>query len=144
MRRLWPFGALIVLAACAKAPQTAVAPASAAIAPLDLAAGAPQTDPLTDRLWVLSPEDGRPGVIRVFLSSGAFFQGSCAETYRVSAWSRNAEGKIVWNEDGEEISADILSIDDAELVISVNLRDGRKVETYRRAPVPFTCPDLPR
>ncbi|NKB16239.1 MAG: hypothetical protein HC774_04150 [Sphingomonadales bacterium] len=107
-------------------------------------ADAPQIDPLTDRLWTLSPEDGRPGVIRIFLSSGALVQGSCVETYRVSAWSRDAEGKIVWNEDGEDISADILSIDDAALVISVNLRDGREVETYRSAPVPFTCPDLPR
>lgn len=148
----------IALAACSRgaesaAPAATAAPVVAAEAeplpsPEPALAGAepaaPAIDPLTDRLWTLTPGDGRPGVIRLFLSSGAMLQGSCVETYRVSEWRRDEAGKVVWNEDGAEISADIVAVDDAGLTLGLNLADGQKIETYAPADAPFVCPDLPR
>jgi hypothetical protein len=119
----------------ASSPEAALAGAETA---------APAVDPLSDRLWALTPGDGRPGVFRVFLSSGAMMQGSCVETYRVSEWRRGKGGEIVWSEDGTEITADVLSLDAAGLTLGLNLADGRKVETYAAAAAPFVCPDLPR
>ena len=148
----------IAVAACSRgaesaAPAATAAPVVAAEAePLPspeaaLAAAetaAPAIDPLTDRLWTLTPGDGRPGVFRLFLSSGAMIEGSCVETYRVSEWRRDEAEKIVWNEDGAEISADIVAIDDAGLTLGLNLADGQKIETYALADAPFACPDFPR
>jgi hypothetical protein len=125
------------------AAESAPAPSpEAALAGAETAA--PAIDLLTDRLWMLTPGDSRPGVFRIFLSSGAMIEGSCVETYRVSEWSRNEAGKIVWKEDVVDISADIVSVDDAALTLGVNLADGQKVETYAVAAAPFVCPDLPR
>lgn len=116
-------------------PEAALAGAEAAGAAID---------PLTDQVWTLTPGDGRPGVFRIFLSSGAMMQGSCVETYRVSEWRRDGAGKVVWNEDGTEISADVVSVDGSALALGLNLAGGQKVETYTAASAPFVCPDLPR
>lgn len=156
--RLYPLIVAAVLAGCSRGPENAPTPGAAepAIAAETAPAPSPEAalagaeaetseiDPLTDRLWALAPGDGRPGVYRVFLSSGAMMQGSCVEPYRVSEWRRDDGGKVVWNEDGAELTADIVSIDDAALTLGINLADGQKVESYTAAAVPFVCPDLPR
>ncbi|MFN0024748.1 MAG: hypothetical protein ACKVS5_12725 [Parvularculaceae bacterium] len=145
----------IVTAACSKAPAPAeaetapavaaeTAPAPSAEAVIAAAARAP-ADPLTDRIWVLTPSDGRLGALKIFLSDGTLMQGSCGETYRLSKWRRDEAGKIVWNEDGVDILADVTALDDAALTIGINLVGGeQKIETYAPAATPFACPDLPR
>ena len=142
-----------IAAACSRAPESAqadqAAPSAEAVAAAESpspapAAAAPAIDPLTERFWMLSPGDGRPGAFRIFLSSGAMMQGSCVETYRVSAWRRDAGGAIVWTEDGADIAADVVSVDGQTLTLSLALAGARKVETYAAASAPFVCPDLPR
>lgn len=101
-------------------------------------------DPLIDKVWTLSPEDGRSGVIRIFLSSGVLLQDSCAETFRLSPWRRISDNRIAWSEDGEEIEADIAAVSDSELTLVLRLRSEEKTESHRLIDVPFICPDMPR
>ncbi len=99
----------------------------------------------TNRVWTRAAgEDELPGVMRVFLSDGTLVQDSCWETYRLSAWSFTSETGLTWNEDGVDIAAEIVSVTDAELTLSLQLRGGAVVETYVAADVPYVCPDLPR
>ncbi|MFZ5616139.1 MAG: hypothetical protein ACOZAA_02280 [Pseudomonadota bacterium] len=101
-------------------------------------------DPLVDKVWMLSPEDGRPGVIRIFLSSGAMLQDSCVETFRLSPWRRISDNRIAWNEDGEAIEADVAAFGDSTLTLVLHLRLEEKTESYRLADAHFVCPDMPR
>jgi len=117
----------------------AVAAAACSAAP----DAAPASDPLTDRFWMSADNDGRTGVIRAFLSDGSFLQGSCGEPYRLSAWRRSGD-RLIWTEDGVEISADVIESGPGALTIGLNLPDGQKVERYRPAQPPFVCPDMPR
>ncbi len=135
-------GAVACAAACVKAPENAPAAPAASLETASMAT--PADDPLTDRFWTLAEPDGRTGVIRAFLSDGSMLQGSCGETYRLSAWRRGREGEIRWSEDGVEISADVLEAGPDALTIGLNLPDGQKIERFKPAAAPFVCPDLPR
>ncbi len=153
----------LALAACSKAPEppaadsTAAAPTEAApdVAAEIAAAPTPEAvfaaeatadaaDPITDRIWLLSPDEGKTGAMMLFLSDGVMMQGSCGETYRLSQWRRDEAGKIAWSEDGTEITADVIAVDGGMLTIGVNLRTERKVESFKPAAAAFVCPDLPR
>ncbi len=144
-----PAAVFLGVAACgqAPAPQTAdtaaIEAASSEKAGPALVVEAP-ADPITGKVWTLSPEDGRQAVIRVFLADGALLQDSCFETFRLSQWRRISADRIAWNEDGMEIEADIVVLDDETLTLSLNLGSEEKTETYRIADVPYVCPDRPR
>lgn len=97
---------------------------------------------LVDRVWTKADGD-LPGVMRIFLSDGTLVQDSCWETHRLSQWQLTSDSALSWNEDGREISADILSLSDAELVLSLNLVGGAVEETYVAATTPYLCPDMP-
>ncbi len=97
---------------------------------------------LVDRVWTKADGD-LPGVMRIFLSDGTLVQDSCWETHRLSQWQLTSDSALSWNEDGREISADILSLSDAELVLSLNLVGGAIEETYVAATTPYLCPDMP-
>lgn len=130
---------LLAATACSKpadGPGAQSAPASS------LTAAA--ADPLTGKVWVLTTDDGRPGVMRVFLPDGVLIQDSCWETYRLSAWRRDGPRRIVWNEDGTEIAAEVDEASATALSLRLLLRGEEKSETYRVADAPFVCPDLPR
>ncbi len=99
---------------------------------------------LTDRVWTRLEDAGRPGVMRIFLSDGTLVQDSCWETHRLSAWELTSETSLKWNEDGIDITADIISLADTELVLSLNLRTETVEEKYIAAPVPYLCPDIPK
>lgn len=99
---------------------------------------------LTDRVWVKADDAGLPGAMKVFLSDGTLIQDSCWETHRLSPWQQVSETAVSWNEDGMDISADIVSLTDAELVLSLKLGANAVEEKYVTATVPYLCPDLPK
>ena len=99
---------------------------------------------LTNRVWVKSNEDDRPGVIRIFLSDGTLVQDSCWETHRLSKWKMLSDTRVTWNEDGLDISARIAALSADKLTLVLNLKGGPVEEHYTAAPVPSVCPDMPK
>ena len=98
---------------------------------------------LVDRVWTRAGGD-LPGVMRIFLSDGTLVQDSCWETHRLSSWELTSDTALKWNEDGMDIAADIVSLTDAELVLSLKLGGSAVEEKYVTATVPFVCPDMPK
>ena len=102
-------------------------------------------DELLDRVWVKDEgDDALPGVIKVFLSDGTLIQDSCWETHRLSAWQKDGDTAVSWNEDGMDIKADIVTLTANELVLSLKLIGGDVEERYTPATVPYVCPDIPK
>lgn len=102
-------------------------------------------DDLTDRVWVREgDETSLPGVIKIFLSDGTLVQDSCWETHRLSAWQKDGDAAVSWNEDGMEIKADIVTVSAEELILSLKLSGGEVEERYVPATVPYLCPDMPK
>lgn len=100
---------------------------------------------LTDRFWVQSEADaGLPGSMVVFLSEGTMLQDSCWETYRLSNWQMTGEESLSWEEDTMTIEADIVELDEAQLVLALHLGEEIVEKRYTVAAVPFVCPDMPR
>ena len=102
-------------------------------------------DDLTNRVWVKSGENDLPGIIKIFLSDGTLVQNSCWETHRLSAWQMTDAKSVSWNEDGDDIKADIVSLSADELVLSLKLRGGAVEEHYRPPPSPPSariCPSV--
>ncbi|MDB5539249.1 MAG: hypothetical protein JWQ89_976 [Devosia sp.] len=98
---------------------------------------------LVDRVWTKADGD-LPGVMKIFLSDGTLVQDSCWETHRLSPWELTSDTALKWNEDGTEINADIVSLTDAELVLSLKLGSDAVEEKYVTATVPYVCPDVPK
>ena len=147
MRLIATAAAIFFCAACGKsdvAPPADAAPASPAAEMQASLEPETAADPLLNKVWVMTPEDGRPGVMRIFLADGVLIQDSCWETYRLSDWRREADGKIVWNEDGMDVGAVVDEVSDNALTLRLLLHAEEKVETYRAAASPFVCPDMPR
>ena len=130
--RLWVLVA--TLAAACEADRTPTAARSAS--------GAEQ---LVNRVWTQSATSGLPGVMRIFLGDGTLVQDSCWETHRLSQWRSSATGEVTWDEDGRSITADVVTVNEQELVLRLHLVGGA-VEEQRFVPasVPYLCPDLPR
>lgn len=99
---------------------------------------------LTDRVWTKADGGGLPGVMKIFLSDGTLVQDSCWETHRLDKWELTSDTALKWNEDGMDISADIVSLSDAELVLNLKLVGGAQEEKYVAATVPYLCPDVPK
>lgn len=123
---------------------TVALPASAqdATAPAAESSAGEERDELTDRVWVKAGDDASlPGVIKIFLSDGTLVQDSCWETHRLSAWQKTGDSAVTWNEDGLEITADIVTLSADELVLRIA---GMDEERYTPADVPYVCPDIPK
>ncbi len=99
---------------------------------------------LTDRVWTKAEDGDLPGVMRIFLSDGTLVQDSCWETHRLDKWELTSDTALKWNEDGMDINADIVSLSDAELVLSLKLGAEAREEKYVAATAPYLCPDMPR
>ncbi len=100
---------------------------------------------LTEKFWIQSQDDaGLPGSMVLFLSEGTMLQDSCWETYRLSNWQMTGEDSLSWQEDTMTIEADIVELNEAELVLALHLGEDIVEERYTAAPVPFVCPDMPR
>ena len=100
---------------------------------------------LTDKVWVRADAaNDLPGPMHVFLSDGTMVTDSCWETYRLSQWKVVDERNLSWNEDGIDITAEILKMSHDELVLSVKLGKGAEEQRFVQAEVPYLCPDMPR
>lgn len=99
-------------------------------------------DELTNRVWVKEGDESQlPGVVKIFLSDGTLVQDSCWETHRLSAWHKDGDAAVSWNEDGMDIKADIVTLTADELVLNIV---GIGEERYTPAAVPYVCPDMPK
>jgi hypothetical protein len=99
-------------------------------------------DALVNRVWVRADPGGPPGELRIFLSDGTLVQDSCGEVYALRTWRRVSADDIVFVED-VEIPARIVALNQDELRLSLSLMDGTRQEvSYKRAQVPYICPDL--
>lgn len=105
---------------------------------------APASSPLLNRVWMREGNaSALPGIMHVFLADGTMVSDSCWETYRLSTWQQVSETAISWDEDGTIISADIASLTNDELVLSLNLVGGVEEQRFVPAEAPFLCPDIP-
>jgi len=96
----------------------------------------------TDKVWVRAGEDGTPGAMQVFLSDGTLVTDSCWETYRLSDWKMVDEHNLLWNEDGIDIGAEIVSVSASELVLKLAIEGGMQ-QRFVAAAVPSLSPDMP-
>jgi len=136
-----PRNALVVCAALA-----AFVPAAASAGFVEGMTAAPVAgSSLTERVWVRTDVSDLPGSMQLFLSDGTLLSDSCWETYRLSNWRMTGEDTLSWDEDGVTIPATIISLDEANLVLELELIGGETVtQSFEVAPVPFVCPDMPR
>jgi hypothetical protein len=127
------FGLLlvVVVTACSRLPDVAMP-----------GAGNERTaDFLENRVWRDTGADAAPGTLRAFLSDGTLVMTSCAETYRLAPWRWVEGGTLVWEEDGENIRADVALVGPDELVLILDLPDGSVSRRYAAARSPVVCPD---
>ncbi len=102
-------------------------------------------DLLRDRVWIDEGADAPEGTLRAFLSDGSLVMTSCVETYRLAPWRWVSDGKVVWEEDGANVRAEVVMIEKDTLVLAIDAGGGAvDTRTYRAAKSPVVCPDLPR
>ncbi|MCZ4345824.1 hypothetical protein [Devosia neptuniae] len=100
-------------------------------------------NPLLNKVWVRSDADpSLPGPMQIFLADGTLVSDSCWETYRLSTWQQVSDSAISWNEDGMTINADIASLTESELVLSLKLGNDVTEQRFITADVPYVCPDM--
>lgn len=99
---------------------------------------------LTEKIWMRSDDPGLPGSMVLFLSDGTMLMDSCWETYRINTWQMIDEDNITWDEDGMTIPAEIIELNEAELILILTLGEETVEQHFEVAPVPYVCPDVPR
>ena len=104
---------------------------------------ADRANPLLNKVWVRSDaSDSLPGPMQIFLADGTLVTDSCWETYRLSKWQQVSDTAIAWDEDGMTINADIASLTETELVLSLKLGSDVLEQHFTTASVPYVCPDM--
>ena len=104
---------------------------------------AERDNPLLNKVWIRSDADASlPGPMQIFLADGTLVSDSCWETYRLSKWQQVSDSAISWDEDGMTINADIASLTETELVLSLKLGSDIQEQRYSTANVPYVCPDM--
>lgn len=102
-------------------------------------------NPLVNRVWMREGSTAAlPGVMHIFLADGTMVSDSCWEAYRLSTWQQVSETQIAWDEDGVTISADIDTLSENELVLTLNLAGGTEQQRFVPAQSPYLCPDIPK
>ena len=135
---------LALLLGCEASPDSPL-PADSATSEAAAENGAPaESRALTDQVWVRADSTGMPGVLRVFLADGTLLMDSCWETYRLSEWSMEPDSTLRWQEDTAEIRADVVTLNEEELVLRLNLTSSAEEQRFVAASVPYVCPDMPR
>ena len=111
--------------------------------PASAAQDSPPAD-LVGKVWVSTDPSASPGTFRIFLADGTLVMDSCGETYRLAGWRRVDDRHVEWTEDGVRIGAEIAQLTADRLRLRLHLKGETKDESYRTAPVPTVCPDMPR
>lgn len=132
--------------AASAAPATSAETAATPAADLRAEPASPaEENALINRIWVRDTGAGDlPGAMLVFLDDGTLIQDSCWETYRLSKWTKSSDGAVSWNEDGMDITADVVSVDNDDLTLRLNLTGGAEEQKFEAGEAPFVCPDMPR
>ncbi len=124
------------------APTTAPAAVESPASPLP---AAPAADPLVGVAWVRQDAGAPLGELRIFLADGTLVQDSCWEVYALRRWRRTGPEELVFEEETVEVPARILALGADELRLELSLVGGeRQVVAYRRAEVPYVCPEMAR
>jgi len=97
-----------------------------------------------DRVWVATDADAAPGTLRAFLSDGTLVMTSCGEPYRLAPWRWVEDARLVWEEDGAVLRAEVVMAERRTMMLSVEVGDEPVSQSYRAATPPEVCPDLPR
>ena len=109
----------------------------------DVSEDAERGNPLLNKVWVRSDADASlPGPMQIFLADGTLVSDSCWETYRLSKWQQVSASAISWEEDGMTINAEIATLTETELVLSLKLGSDVLEQRYVTASVPYICPDM--
>lgn len=118
-------------------------PAMAQQSAEDAPKGDEHSNPLLNKVWVRTDADpALPGPMQIFLADGTLVSDSCWETYRLSKWQQVSDSAISWDEDGMTINADIASLTETELVLSLKLGSDVSQQRYALAGAPYICPDI--
>lgn len=100
---------------------------------------------LRDRVWLDQSPGAAPGTLRAFLSDGTLVMTSCVETYRLAPWRWVSGARLVWEEDGTNVDAEVIVVSEDTLGLAIRLVDGTsETHTFKAAQSPVVCPDLPR
>jgi len=100
---------------------------------------------LRDRVWLDQSPRAAPGTLRAFLSDGTLVMASCGEPYRLAPWRWVSGARIVWEEDGRNVDAEVVVVSKDTLGLVITLADGStETRNYKAAQSPVVCPDLPR
>jgi len=91
------------------------------------------------RVWISTTQGSARGSIMIFLPDRSLLIDSCFETFRISKWGV-AGDHIRWIEDTIPIEAKVTVIGKDEMQLEI----PGHVQSFVAAPVPYTCPDVPR
>lgn len=128
----------------APAPPTDAADTAGIESPASPASPADAADPLLNTVWVRQDPGAPPGDLRIFLADGTLVIDSCWEVYALHRWRRTGADGLVMEED-LEVPARILELGPGELRLELSLVGGeRQAVAYRRAEVPYVCPEMAR
>jgi hypothetical protein len=98
---------------------------------------------LEDRVWIATDAEAAPGTLRLFLSDGTLVMMSCAETYRLAPWRWVEDARLVWEEDGAVVRAEVVLAERRTLVLAVEAGGPPVPQSFRAGVSPEVCPDLP-
>lgn len=119
------------LAACSRLPAVAI-PGSG---------GKVTREMIGDRVWLDEDPEAPRGSLLVFLSDGSLLMTSCGETWRLAAWRWVEGSRIVWEEDGVIVRADVALVGGDVLALSLELDGGEtRSRSFRLARAPMVCP----
>ena len=99
---------------------------------------------VVDRVWIATDESAARGTLRAFLSDGTLLMTSCGEPYRLAPWRWVEDARLVWEEDGAVLRAEVVLAERRTMVLAVEIGGEEVSQSYRAAEPPEVCPDLPR
>lgn len=65
---------------------------------------------LSDVMWLDTDPAAPRGSYIVFLSDGGLLMASCGEGWRLSPWRMRDDSRLVWEEDGRRIEAEVAMV----------------------------------
>lgn len=95
-----------------------------------------------NRAWIETDPAAPKGTLRAFMTDGTLVMTSCGETYRLAAWRWVDGMRLVWDEDGAILNAEVLVAEYNSLVLAIKVGDETETHKYRHAAPPEVCPDL--
>ena len=95
-----------------------------------------------NRVWLDTGNDAPRGSVRAFLSDGTLVMTSCVEVYRLAPWRWIEDSRLVWEEDGRSIRAEVVLAGRDEMVLAIALGDETVTRRFSAAQAPVVCSDM--